>query len=510
MRTIPRFVFVFSLLAAGRIAMGDVALNHLFSDHMVLQQGAKVPVWGTADAGEKVSVTFEGQTQTTTAGADGKWLVDLSDLKTGPAAEMDVAGKNSIAIKDVLVGEVWLCSGQSNMFMPVAAKGIYRGAVNYQAEVATANFPNLRVFTVDTKLADAPRDDSLGKWEVASPGTAGGFSATAYFFGRDLQTALGIPVGIIHSSFGGSKAEAWIDHPTLAADPTFAKLLADYDAACAAWTPAMDKADADALTNWRAAAAAASAAGKPAPRRPRSKNPHKWQQNPALLFNGMIEPILGYGIRGVAWYQGESNADHPENFSHILATLIADWRQRWGEGEFPFLIVQLPNYGVPSTQSEADHWAMVRDQQTATLDVPNTAMTVTIDIGETGNIHPRNKQEVGRRLSLLAEDVVYHRAVVSSGPVFDSFAVDGDAIRVRFKNIMGGLKFKGDKLEGFAIAGADGKWSPAEAKIDGDCVIVSSSDVKNPTQVRYAWADDPVATLYNSADLPARPFGAEH
>ncbi|HUB26363.1 MAG TPA: sialate O-acetylesterase [Tepidisphaeraceae bacterium] len=495
------------------MATADVTPNHLFSDHMVLQQGIAVPVWGAADPGESVTVSFAGQAKTAVAGDDGRWSVRLDPLAvSGTGADMIIAGKNSVTIHDVLVGEVWLCSGQSNMVYTVGNihKSVYVGVNNQEAEIAAADHPLIRMYTVDTKLADKPRDDSNGQWEVCSPRTVAAFSAAAYFFGRDLQPTINEPVGLLTSAYGGSACQAWLPRSVLEGDPVLKPVLDEYDAACAAWTPEKQDADNAARKKYQEAVTAARAAGTKPPRSFRSANPHNSALSPTLLYNTMIAPIYPYAIRGALWYQGESNVASPDTYGRLEAALIHKLRDLWGEGDFPFIFVQLPNYHAPVTEPTDDSKeARLRDQQATGLALPNTAMAVTIDIGEADNIHPRDKQDVGKRLALIAEAMVYHQNVVSSGPVFDSMTIDGGNVRVHFDHADGGLVGKDGALQGFALAGADHQWFWADAKIDGDSVVVSSASVPKPALVSYAWADDPPATLYNGAGLPARPFRSD-
>ncbi len=499
-------------LALGAVAhpsSADVALNHLFGDHMVLQRGMKVPIWGTADPGERVTVTFGRQEVSAVAGADGRWKVVLEGLPAGGPSDLKGAGKNAVTIRDVLVGEVWFCSGQSNMDFTVAKteKRYFAGVADAEREIAAADYPQICMFTAEWTLRDEPQEDVEGRWSVCSPATVGDFSAVAYFFGRQLHTTLDVPVGLINGSYGASTAQAWTSRQSLEADPELDALLVAYEAACKAYTPDLARKDEEARARWRQAAEKARAEGKAAPRAPRLKDPHQDQHNPCVLFNGMVAPVVPYAIRGAIWYQGESNLNVPERYVRLQTTLIRDWRKLWGEGDFPFLFVQLPNHRAPATDPPAaSRLAAMRKAQAASLALPNTGMAVTIDIGEAADVHPRNKQDVGRRLALIAEADVYHRDVVASGPVFDTMSVEGHSARIRFRHAEGGLSAKGGTLSGFAVAGKDRRFVWADARIEGDSVVVSSPQVDGPAIVRYAWADNPPATLVNGAGLPARPF----
>lgn len=490
-------------------ASADVVPNHLFSDHMMLQQGQAVPVWGTADAGEKITVTIEGQNKSTVAKADGTWSVSLDPVWSAHPIEMTIAGDNTVVIHDVLVGEVWLCSGQSNMDFTLAKskKRPYAGVTDFAKVVAAANDPQLRVYTTDWKLSPAPQQDTGGQWVACTPQTAGGISAVGYYFGEELRKTLGQPIGLIICSRGGSSAQAWISRPALSEDPNLHDLLAQFDKTAKLWSPADEQAEQDAQKQFKIEKDQAEAEGKPAPTRPKIKSPYQDVKAPTALFNGMIAPVIPYAIRGVIWYQGESNIDHPENYAFLMSALIRNWRSLWGQGNFPFIYVQLPNYQDPNDPTDdKTNWARLRDQQASVLSLPNTSMAVAIDVGLRDILHPPDKADVGKRLALLAEKNVYHRDVIASGPVFDTATIEGDTVRVHFTSVNGGLKIHGDQLNEFALAGADGIWYPAQAKIDGDSVVVSDGQIKTPLAVSYAWSDAPVASLFDGASLPARPF----
>jgi sialate O-acetylesterase len=476
----------------------DVRLPALFSDHMVVQADTAVPVWGWAQPGESVTVSLAGQTQTVSAGADGKWKTSLPGCK--PVTEpqtLTVSGKNTLTMRDVLIGEVWLCSGQSNMAMPVSM------AKDYEKEQADATLPQIRMFTVSSGRAETPQEDCTGSWVVCSPDTVGNFSATAYFFGRELHRVHGGAVGLVHSSVGGTLIESWIAEDAQRATPALKpyfeqreKTLAAFDrTAAAAQYRGM-------LTKWEAAVEEAKAANKPAPGRPSDPlNTHLNIVNVGGLFNGKIAPLIPCALRGVIWYQGESNATpaRAPYYETQLHLLVQDWRKRWGS-ELPFAWMQLPN--VARTES----WAHIREAMLHTLDLPRTGMAVTIDLGESRNLHPVNKQDCGRRLAQWALGSVYGKEVATSGPLPAGHEIRGHEIVLRFRYADGGLKAKDGVLKGFVIAGADHAWKPAQARIEGDTVIVSSPDVPHPAAARYAWAADPPCSLYNGAGLPASPF----
>ena len=477
----------------------DVKLPAVFSDNMVLQQGKPVPVWGWAAPGEQVTVAFAGQTATATAAADGKWMTKLTALKASADPQvLTVTGKNTLTVKNILVGEVWLASGQSNMQFTLGS------AMNSTQEIAAADFPTIRQFTVPDVVAAEPQPDVRGGWAVCSPATAGGFTAVGYFFARDLWNKLHVPVGIIHSSWGGTQVQPWIDEQTYNADPTLKPIVDGKNAALVNYSKALYQV----MSAWLPIATEAQAAGKPLPLPPAmpAADPRASSQMPTGLYNAMIAPLIPYAIAGAIWYQGESNANDAAGYRRLFPAMITGWRRLWGEGDFPFLFVQLANFMQTGAEPRDTGWAQLREAQTLTLATPNTGMAVIIDIGTPNNIHPPNKQDVGHRLALWAEAKTYGQEVVFSGPLYDSMKVEGGAIRISFKYAESGLVAKDGALKGFAIAGADGKFVWADATIDGQTVVVKSAAVPAPVAVRYAWDDNPVCNLYNAAGLPASPF----
>ncbi|MCL4401193.1 MAG: sialate O-acetylesterase [Acidobacteria bacterium] len=481
------------------LAFAEVRLPAIFSDHMVVQRGRSVPVWGWADPGEDVTVSIAGRTKKARAGADGKWMVRLSALNSKVPLELSVKGKNTLTVQDVLVGEVWLCSGQSNMALRVSA------ARDFEKEQAAADLPQIRAFTVASDYAKEPQSDVKGKWIVASPQTVGDFSAAAYFFGRDLHKTLHVPVGLVNSSVGGTAIELWIDRDAQRSSPELKPAMAELDKENTAFDAAGATAKYQAaLAKWKKAAAGARAAGKTPARAPQDPVAlHERKAATGALFNGMIAPLVPYALRGAIWYQGEANAgaDRAPYYQYQLPLLIQDWRTRWGQGDFAFGWFQLPNFNAPGRS-----WPVVREGMMKSLRVRNTGMAITIDIGEPGNIHPKNKQEAGRRLALWALGSVYGQKGATSGPLAAGHKVKGSEIEVSFTHADGGLVAKGGELKGFLIAGADKKWAPATARIAGKGVMVSSPQVSEPVAVRYAWADNPECNLYNGAGLPASPF----
>ena len=479
-------------------ALADVKPAPLFSDHMVLQAGMSVPVWGAASPGEQVVVTLNGQQQRATAGGDGKWTIRLTGLQSGGPFEMTIAGTNTITVKDVLVGEVWLGSGQSNMAFTVSkAKARYAGLVNEAEVIAAANFPEVRVFTGKEVKSYDPQPVVEGQWQVCSPETVPGFSAVAYLFGRNLHKELNVPVGMIVLAYGASTAEAWIPREALAADPLLKPMLDRFDAAVNFF-----RSNPQAPADQAPQPPQTINNSRPAPKQQR--DPVQDQHQPTVLFNGMIRGVIPYAIRGVIWYQGESIVGGDAGvtlYPHVQNTLVTEWRKQWGEGDFPFYVVQLPALKNISNNPR------VREGQAAVTSLPNTGMAVTLDIGDPNDVHPHNKEPLGDRLVRIALANVYHRELEYSGPVYESMAIEGSSIRLKFAHLGGGLVAKDGPLRWFQVAGADRKFVDAEAKIDGQSIVVSRSDVTVPQAVRYAWDNYPEgANLFNAAGLPAAPF----
>ncbi len=634
----------------------DVKLPALIGDNMVVQQGVKARVWGWAAPSERVKVMMAGKQAMAVADAKGHWEAQIGPFKAGGPFEMTIAGKNTIVIKNVLVGEVWVGSGQSNMEWQL--QNVIHGA----DEVARANYPDIRLFTVTKATSLEPRDDVEGRWVACTPETAGTFSAVAYFFGRDLHDKLKVPVGLIHSSWGGTPAEAWTSRETLAASPELRPMtealdlaakdlpsaMREYEAAQAKWEDENfahdpgnkgfdlgyarpDFSDEDwkkmrLPQHWESAGLAidgsvwfrkvvdvpADWAGKElalslgaiddfdttyfngtkvgstgretpnfymAPRKytvpgslvragrnviavrafdhygdggfsgagadmtltvaggspislagdwlykiETSIEPIKVDfskqpvapagagnpNTPTVLYNAMLAPLTPYRIRGAIWYQGESNANRARQYQTLFPAMIRNWRAQWGEGDFPFLFVQLANFQARKPEPGPSDWAELREAQLMTLKEPATGMAVIIDIGEANDIHPKNKQDVGHRLALWALAKTYGQAVEFSGPLYKSFTVEGDRARIKFSHAEGLRTTDGAAVEGFSIAGADGKFVWASAKIEGNEVVVWSESVAQPKAVRYAWADNPATNLYNGAGLPASPFRTDN
>jgi sialate O-acetylesterase len=467
-------------------ASADVKLPALISDGMVLQQGIDVPLWGWADEGESVTVEFQKQKVTATA-RDGKWVVRLKPLKAGGPFTLTISGKNKIELKDVLVGEVWICSGQSNMAWRLNQTD------NAEAEIASAKYPMIRLFTVPRLEVDAPVNDVKGSWKECGPETVATFSAVGYYFGRDLHKARNVPIGLINNAVGGSPAESWMNAGVLKADTEYKQFLDEYPKRMEQYEKAVAK--------YKEDAEKAKVENRPAPRAPG----RPWR--PAGLYNGMLAPLAPYAIKGAIWYQGESNATRAYQYRRLFPAMIRNWRADWGQGDFSFLFVQLAAFGPNSQKLGESDWAELREAQLMTLsNTPKTGMAVAIDAGTIDDIHPRNKQPVGSRLALAARAIAYGEKITHSGPVYQSMKIEGDKAILSFKHTGGGLEARDGELKGFIIAGEDKVWREAKAEIKGDRAIVTSPEVAKPLAVRYGWMKYPTCNLYNKAGLPATPF----
>jgi sialate O-acetylesterase len=478
----------------------------IFTDHLVLQRDQKNKVWGWADHGETVKVSIAGQTHQATAGNDKKWTVTLDPLGVGGPHTIKIEGKNKVEIGDVLVGEVWVCSGQSNMRWTV------NNSNDADLETFAANFPQIRLISVPNVGTQDPQDDFKGAWEVCSPETVGGFSAVGYFFGRQLHQTLNVPIGLINDAWGGSSCEAWIRRDILAADPQYKPLLDRWEETVARLEdPKVGEEYQQRLEAWTKAVRDARAAGKQPPQRPQDPRAQlTGQHRPANIYNGVLKPTIGYGIRGAIWYQGESNAGRAYQYRNLFPLMIKSWRDEWGQGDFPFYYVQLADFRAEKTEPGDSDWAELREAQTMTMDrLPKTGQAVIIDIGEGKDIHPKNKQDVAKRLARWALANDYGVKVPYRSPEYASMEKKDGKMVVTFEHTGGGFRpFDVNEPRGFAIAGADRKWVTAQARIvpQTDTIEVWSSEVKDPVAVRYAWADNPVCNLYSVNGLPVTPF----
>lgn len=496
-----------ALLLLAAASRADVKLPRVLSDHAVLQRDRAVPVWGTAAAEEQVTVEFAGQKKQATADADGKWSVKLDAMPaSAEGRDLTVRGNNVITVRDVLVGEVWLGSGQSNLAFTI------RSNKNLDQIRSAAKLPTLRFYTAGERPTDTDKTPPRSDWQVCSPQTVEKCSAVLYFFGKELQEKLdGVPIGLINASVGGTSITLWIDRDVQMSQPDLREPIDKDEAAHAKFDleAEMQKYHASKrYLDWQAQAEKDKAEGKkpsPPPLSPKDLY-ERWQPG-GTWFRVRVAPLIPYGIRGVVWYQGEADGSIPaaKRYQKQLPLLIEDWRTRWGEADFPFLIVQLP-YWKPA----AEGWSPLREAQLRTLSVPNTGMITTFDIGDPDNVHPADKTQFGHRLAQLALGMVYHKDVVPTGPMPLRIEIRGATIWIKFSLADGGLKTKdGKDIVGFQLAGEDHVWHDATAKIDNDAITLSSPDVPRPVAVRYAWDGNPANPFYNAADLPATPFRDE-
>lgn len=489
-----RPVLVATSLASALAAQAVPA--SVFSDHMVLQRDQPIAVWGTAAPNEAVTVLLDGTEASTTASADGSWLLHLPPHAAGGPFELAVRASNDVTLRDVLVGEVWVCSGQSNMSWSM------RQHKDTEAALPGSADDMLRVIQFPRVAVRAPQRSIRAKWEVAGPETLKNFSAVAYGFGRHLRATLDVPVGLVHTSWGGTRAEAWTREASLQEHEVLQPILQRWEQVYARYPKAKQRHE-EALAAWKKKAAAAKQAGKKPPRRPGAPMGPDHRHAPARLYNGMIEPLVPMTFRGAIWYQGEANASRAYQYRTLFPTMIRDWRDAFGRGQFPFLFVQLASFEDKRNDPRA--WAELREAQTMTLSLPNTGMACIIDLGLQNNIHPPHKLEVGRRLALQALAGTYGQQVVHSGPMLSHYTIEGEAIRLHFDHVGTGLRQQGDALVGFEIATADGAFEPAVALLDGDTVVVRGT-MAEPRHVRYAWRHWPQVSLFNREGLPAVPF----
>ncbi len=482
-----RPTILLALLAFASPAFADVWLPGIISDHMLLQRDMPVRIFGKAEPGEPVKVAYRGQTAQTVTDPVGRWEVWLKPLSPGAAADMTVTGANTITIADVLVGDVWIGSGQSNMQWAV------RQSENADAEIAAATYPQIRLFYVPRKPSAVPVEDVDAKWVVCSPQSVPEFSGVLYFFGRQMHQDLKVPMGLIHSSWGGTPIASWISGPSLVGNPRLEPFLTYWQNIILQYPANMTRYE-QAQKKWEAGG---SQGARPAvPLGPGHAH------EPTTLYNGMIAPLIKYTIKGALWYQGETEAGRAQGqiYGDAMMTLVQDWRRAFGQGDFPFYWVQLANYG---NAAKNGHWMRVQEGQVKATALRNTGVAVINDIGNPTNIHPTNKQEVGRRLALLAQNR-------GSSPLYRQFTLEGSALRIWFDNVGTALKTRGGgPVTGFQIAGADGKYVAATALIEGATVLVSSPEITAPRSVRYAWDYNPDANLINALGLPASVFRSD-
>ena len=507
MQTSLRFTAV--ILACALTAHAEIKLPAIISDHMVLQQKQTNPIWGWDTPGTKVTVTFAGQTKSAEAAADGKWTVKLDPVPVNAQPQtIKIAGTNTVEIQDVLVGEVWMCSGQSNMGFTLNQDW------NGDLEAAASKLPNLRLIKVPQVGTQEAQKDFKGQWKASAAESASTFSAVGFMFGRYLHEILGVPVGLIDNSWGGSAAEAWVRRESLEKDPRFKRLMENTKQRETLLQTEKAKTDHEAaVVKWKIAAEKAKAEGKAVPRPPQS--PQQWlagNARPGNIFNGVMFPTLGYGMKGVVWYQGESNAGRAYEYLDLFPFMIEQWRKEWKQGDFPFYWVQLADY-LPEKPTPSDsNWAELREAQTLTMKLPNTGQAVITDLGEAKDIHPKNKHDVAARLVRWALVKDYGFKFPYRSPEFKSLEIAGNKAIVTLDYFGSNLRpFDVAEAVGFAICGEDKIWQWAKGKIlPGDRIEVTSDKVEKPIAVRYAWADNPVCNLFTKDGLPVTPFRTDN
>jgi len=499
MNYLVRSIIVVSIVSVSTKCLAIVQPNSLFSNNMVLQQGVTVPVWGSANEGEKVTVEFDGQKVSTTAKA-GKWMLQLKPLKGGNKTKvMTISGENTIKIENVLVGEVWVCSGQSNMEMSMS-NAWPKQIDNAKEEMANANYPEIRQYLIHRKASETLVEDANAKWVVCDTGSIKDFTAVGYFFARDLHKTLKVPVGIIFSAWGGTAAEYWTPSADVESVPELKYLIEKYQNAIKDFPNVLAKFKEKKAWldgKWLKDSANAVANNKTIPNKPRA--PYRPQGSVGALYNAMINPLIPYAIKGFTWYQGEANRTKAKEYRYLFPLMINVWRRNWNQSTLPFLFVQLAPY--------MDMNPEIREAQLLTVNkLESVGMAVITDCGDSALIHPTAKQPVGKRLSIAARSIAYKEKIDAMGPIYQSFETKNNTIELSFKYASKGLVAKGGKLIGFEIAGEDKQFLPAEAEIKGKKVIVSHPNIPNPKSVRYGWAKIPVVNLFNGEDLPASPF----
>ena len=482
MRLLSIHSIVLLVLIWGQAAVAHTGLPSIFGSNMVFQQKQPNRVWGWGDSGDAITVTIANQEKKTKVGDDGKWEVTLDPMDAGGPHRMVVSGHNKITFDNVMVGEVWICSGQSNMAWPVLR------ANDPDLESMTAKYPNIRLISVPQVGTQEPQSDFNGEWQVCTPQTVQDFSAVGYFFGRRLHQALDVPIGLIDDAWGGSACEAWIDRKRLEDDPRFAELMKHWEGI------------------------EGKAAGQSEEQRKKNRQ-LTGNQRPSNIYNGVLKPTIGYGIKGVIWYQGESNASRANQYRELFPFMIESWRDEWKQGDFPFYWVQLADFRAEVEEPGDSDWAELREAQTMTMKLPNTGEAVIVDLGEAADIHPKNKQDVAKRLArwALAKDYGFDDLVYRS-PIYKSMEKSDGAIVVTFDHVGGGLDtFDVKEPVGFTIAGDDKVFTHAKAQLVGKGrgitqIKVWSDNVKDPAAVRYGWANNPVCNVQNQEGLPLTPF----
>jgi sialate O-acetylesterase len=494
----PGFFAVAALCLTVASLRAELRLTGVITDHAVLQRDAPIHVWGEDTPATRIMITFHGQSIATRANDLGLWEAWLAPEPAGGPFTLSIRGSSEISRSDLLVGDVWFASGQSNMEMPLAGFPPGDFVTNSEQEIAQADFPQIRLLRMEKRSSPFPQGSISAVWRQCTPASARDFSAVAYFFARAINEREHVPLGVIDSSWGGTPIDSWISLDGLSADaslmPAFAARagFADKQTHLELTEAAEKRADAE-----------AAAHHLPKPKHSWHPDPASWV--PAGLYNGMVAPFTPYPIKGFLWYQGETDSapDRASLYAKLLPALITDWRRQWGQGNLPFLFVQISSFDSPP-----ESWGVIRDSQRRSLDVTKTGMAVTLDIGERDNVHPPDKQTVGARLALAGRVVAYGETGLEwSGPLYRQTTRQGDGLEVWFDHAEG-LHSKGNEVRGFEVAGADGRFFPAKAKVQGTSVLVSSTEVAEPVQVRYAWQSFTDANLYNGASLPASTFAA--
>lgn len=505
-RTFESALLVAALAVLPPSARAEVKLHPLIGRGMVLQQGVKCPIWGTADRPESVKVTLKTKDKTFEAEpvkvkGKGAWRCDLPPLQAGGPFTLTIREDKALTLEDVYVGEVWICSGQSNMEWTLAA------TTGAKEAIQKSKNPRIRLFTVAKATSLAPQHKVQGSWVESRPGTVDLFSAVGYYFGRDLNKALDVPIGLIHSSWGGTVAEAWTPRSALEEEADLRYMATRLDAMKKFYDQQSSRYLKD-LEDYLPRAQKAHAAGKDLPTPPTYPlSPGRDPNTPTVLYNAMIHPLRPFAFRGAIWYQGESNAGRAYEYRKLFPTMIESWRKAWGGDDFPFLFVQLAPWQAIDSEPKESNWAELREAQLLTAEhVKNTGMAVITDVGDPKDIHPRQKAPVGARLALAARALAYKEKITYSGPIYDRMHIEANKIVLSFKHVGKGLEARDGELHGFAIAGKDRKFHNAQARIVGDKVEVWSDKVPSPVAVRYGWANCPVVNLWNKDGLPASPF----
>jgi len=471
-----------------------IVLPDLISDNMVLQQNIPIHIWGRATIGEKVTVSLLAQSKTAVTDVNGRWQLWLDPVTSKTVTKMTVSGTNSITVSNILIGEVWFASGQSNMEWDVSQSN------NAEEEIANASYPEIRIFDATRSFSDTLKTEIKGRWVVCTPETIKNITAAGYFFARGIHKQLKVPIGLIEASWGATRCEAWTPAEVQKADSRLNFWQTKWNNYVLS-LPTLKEEYKNKMAAWEKEVEEAKANGKSLPRRP--EEPQSLNKTkPSVIYNGVVAPISNYTIRGVIWYQGENNAYQGEAFPYryLFPTMIKSWRKAWNQGDFPFIFVQL------STLDKHPYWPVLRESQTEALKLPNTGMAVTYDIGDPTNAHYKNKQDVGRRLELIARKLVYGENIEASGPVFQQLKIQGNSIRIWFDHNKGLKPSTGSVLTGFEIAGKDGKLYPATALVEGETIVLTNPAVTKPLIARYAFKDAIVANLVNQSGLPALPF----